>query len=71
MPFHHKAAAPLIRRGHSTAFEAAKIARMAGAKQLIIGHYSKRYTEVDVLVEDARREFDCVVAADEGMVIKL
>ena len=64
-------AAQARERGHSTAFEAAKIARLAGAKQLIIGHYSKRYTEVDVLVEDARREFDCVVAADEGMEIKL
>lgn len=56
-------------RGHSTAAEAGKIAAMAGVKRLIIGHYSKRYADVEVLVEDARREFDEVIAADEGLVI--
>lgn len=58
-------------RGHSTAREAARIARMAGAKKLIIGHYSKRYTDVDILLRQAREEFDCVVAADEMLTIKL
>lgn len=58
-------------RGHSTAAEAGRIAAMCGAKRLIIGHYSKRYDDVEVLVEDARTEFAEVIAADEGMVIKL
>ncbi len=69
--YHSSLAAQARERGHSTAAEAARIARMAGVKRLIIGHYSKRYLETDILVDDARSEFDVVVAADEGMVIEL
>ncbi|MCC8071279.1 MAG: ribonuclease Z [Bacteroidales bacterium] len=58
-------------RGHSTAQQAGIIARMAGVRQLIIGHYSQRYRDVTVLVEEAKREFECVLAADEGMKIDL
>lgn len=58
-------------RGHSTASEAARIARLAGVKKLIIGHYSKRYTDVNLLVDEARREFDVVIPADEGLKIDL
>lgn len=56
-------------RGHSTAAEAARIAKLAGAKRLVIGHYSKRYTDSEVLAEEARKVFANVVAANEGMVI--
>lgn len=59
------------RRGHSTAREAGKIARMAGAKRLIIGHYSNRYTSTELLLRQAREEFENVTAADEGMKIDL
>lgn len=58
-------------RGHSSAAQAARIAAMAGAKRLIIGHYSKRYVEVDELLADARQHFDNVTAADEGLRIDL
>ena len=58
-------------RGHSTAREAGKTARMAGAKQLIIGHYSNRYTDTSLLLREAREEFDNVIAADEGLKIDL
>lgn len=58
-------------RGHSTAAEAARIAAMAGVKQLMIGHYSKRYDDLEVLVADARTEFAEVIAAREGLVVKL
>lgn len=58
-------------RGHSTAAEAARIAAMAGAKELIIGHYSKRYLDVDVLVREAKAVFPNVIAADEGLTIDL
>lgn len=58
-------------RGHSSAAQAARIATMAGAKRLIIGHYSKRYVEVDELLADARQHFDNVTAADEGLRIDL
>ncbi len=58
-------------RGHSTAAEAAEIAKMAGAESLLIGHYSKRYTTPDLLLADARQVFERVTAAEEGMTIKL
>lgn len=58
-------------RGHSTATQAGRIARMAGVKKLVIGHYSKRYTDVEVLAEQARKEFDVVLPANEGLKIDL
>ena len=58
-------------RGHSTARQAGRIARMAGAKHLIIGHYSKRYTDEEPLAAQAREEFPDVIAAREGMTIDL
>ncbi len=58
-------------RGHSTAAEAAEIAKLAGAKRLIIGHYSKRYTDMTSLLAEAKAVFPNTIAADEGMVIDL
>lgn len=58
-------------RGHSTAAEAARIASMANAKNLIIGHYSKRYVDIDILVDEASKEFPNVTAAREGLTIDL
>lgn len=64
-------AASAAERGHSIASEAGKTARMAGVKKLIIGHYSKRYTDVNILVDEAKQEFDCVIPANEGLKIDL
>ncbi|MCI9606973.1 MAG: ribonuclease Z [Muribaculaceae bacterium] len=58
-------------RGHSTARQAAVIAREAGVKSLLIGHYSKRYRDFKVLVDEARTEFEAVTGADEGLKIDL
>lgn len=56
-------------RGHSTASEAAEIARLAGAKRLLIGHYSSRYNDTDELLQQARAVFPDTIAATEGMKI--
>ena len=64
-------AALASQRGHSTAREAARIASMAGVKQLIIGHFSKRYLSEDALLAQAREEFPNVMTANEGMTIDL
>lgn len=64
-------AAQARQRGHSTAAEAGRIARLAGAGRLMIGHYSQRYDDVSVLVDDASTEFPSTIAANEGMVIKV
>lgn len=58
-------------RGHSTAGQAAKIALEAGARQLIIGHYSKSYNDETQHLADARRIFPDTIAANEGMTIEI
>lgn len=58
-------------RGHSTAAQAAEIARLADARALLLGHYSKRYRDTSTLVAEAQAVFPNVTAADEGMTIKL
>ena len=51
--------------GHSTAAQAARIARDAGARRLLITHYSTRYADVTPLVEEARAVFpDTILAQD-------
>ena len=58
-------------RGHSTARQAARIAGMAGAGKLVIGHYSKTVEDPAVLVAEASEEFKNVIAANEGLVLNL
>ena len=53
-------------RGHSTTEDAAKAALRAGVGRLVIGHYSSRYKDENVLVEEARRLFPESYPATEG-----
>ena len=50
---------------HSTAREAAGVALEAGAKKLLIGHFSARYKEAGQLVAEAREVFQNTEAAEE------
>ena len=59
------------KRYHSTALEAATIARDAGVKQLIIGHFSKRYLDETPLLDEARSIFPATRLANEGLVVDL
>ncbi len=43
--------------GHSTALEAARIARKANVGKLILGHFSNRYTDLSVFTDEAREVF--------------
>ena len=52
---------------HSTARDAAEIARLAGASRLIIGHYSARYDELTPLLEEARAIFPETYLAEDGL----
>lgn len=58
-------------RFHSTATEAARIARAAGARLLVLGHYSKSYVSEEEHLRQARAIFPDTIAADEGMRIDI
>ncbi len=50
---------------HSTAREAALVAREAGVKQLLLGHYSSRYEDETVLLKEAQEVFPNSHLTDE------
>ena len=54
---------------HSTAKQAAEIARLAGAKQLMLGHYSSRYNDESILQKEATEVFENTILAKEGLVV--
>lgn len=51
---------------HSTTEQAATIAKMAGARQLMIGHYSSKYDDLQPLLKEAQQVFQNTVLAIEG-----
>ncbi|PCE65012.1 ribonuclease Z [Sediminicola luteus] len=51
---------------HSTAIDAATIAQKAQVSQLILGHYSTRYTNLDHFKAEAETVFDHVHLAEDG-----
>lgn len=64
----HNALDNAIRNHHSTALQAAQIAQKAGAKLLLIGHFSSRYGDLDPLLAEARTVFANTHLAVEGKV---
>lgn len=59
------------RYAHSTASQAAGIAKAAHAKKLLLGHYSARYENEDILLEEAKTVFDNTFLAQEELRITL
>ncbi|MDE6513764.1 MAG: ribonuclease Z [Muribaculaceae bacterium] len=60
------------RYGHSTARQAANIARLAGADTLILGHFSRRYDSEQPLADQAAEVFPGrIILANEGLQIDL
>lgn len=53
---------------HSTARQAAAIAAGAGVGTLLLGHYSARYNDEQVLLEEAKAVFPNSILTQEGMV---
>ncbi|MDB4533343.1 ribonuclease Z [Vicingaceae bacterium] len=51
---------------HSTAKQAAEIATKSGAKRLIIGHFSNRYPDLNIVLQEAKKVFDKTELAEEG-----
>lgn len=58
-------------RGHSTAKEAAMVARDAGAGRLLTGHYSSRYNDDSLFLKEAREIFPNVILNKEGLVTQI
>lgn len=56
---------------HSTARDAAATALKAGAGKLVIGHFSSRYKNPEVLLEQAREIFPETELASEGRIFEV
>lgn len=56
---------------HSTARQAAMVARDAGVGRLLLGHYSSKYNTEDVLLQQAKEVFAESSLTSEGMVVTL
>ena len=54
---------------HSTAEEAAKVARDARVGKLVLGHYSARYEAEDLLLTEAKAIFPNTILGQEGMEV--
>jgi ribonuclease Z len=53
--------------GHSSALQAAQIAAKANVKKLIIGHFSARYTDQNLLLQEAKSIFQNTSLGFDGM----
>jgi ribonuclease Z len=60
-----------IAKYHSTAKQAATIAKLAEVKTLMIGHYSARYKDTNPVIEEAKAVFPNTLGAFEGSTIKI
>ncbi|WP_300565860.1 ribonuclease Z [Flavobacterium sp.] len=56
---------------HSTAKQAARIAKKANCKQLILGHYSTRYDSIQLFKEEAQTIFENTLLGDDGASFEL
>jgi len=59
------------RTGHTTTVQAAAIAREAGIGKLVITHFSSRYPNPQVLLEEVKRDFENVFLASEGETFEI
>ncbi len=56
---------------HTTAAQAAELARSAGAKRLLIGHFSARYEDESVFLQEAQEIFPAAQLAKEMLCVSL
>ena len=56
---------------HSTARQAAQMARDADVKRLLLGHFSSRYKTLDPLLHEAHAIFPTAELATEGLTVSL
>ena len=56
---------------HSTAGQAAMVAKQANAKRLLLGHFSARYADEKTILDDAKKVFNSSVLADEMSIFDI
>lgn len=56
---------------HSTAKQAAEIAKAAEVGKLILGHYSTRYANLNLFLKEAKSVFQNVELAEDGKIFEL
>ena len=54
---------------HSTTIDAATIAKLAEVKHLLIGHFSQRYRDESLLLEESKSVFKNTLIAKQGQTI--
>ncbi len=70
--FGDEEAARAVETGHSTAREAAEVAKAAGVRRLVLTHFSARYSRDAIELErEARSVFPKTVAGKDGMEIEV
>ena len=60
-----------IETNHSTAKEAAELAKNSNVKNLILTHFSARYSDESVLLDEAKQVFESVIAAKDLLEIEI
>jgi ribonuclease Z len=58
-------------RYHTTALQAAYIAKKAGVKKLLLGHFSSKYENLDPFLTEAASVFEAVELALEGVTYRI
>jgi len=53
---------------HSTAKQAAKIAKLASVGKLILGHFSSRYKDLNLFIQEAETVYSSVELAEDGKI---
>lgn len=69
--FSDKDAAFAKKTFHSTAGQAGEMAVLCNAKKLVIGHFSARYKNEEILLNEAKQKFDNTILAKENLCITI
>ncbi|GGI25996.1 ribonuclease Z [Pedobacter mendelii] len=56
---------------HTTALQAGEVAKIVGAKKLLIGHFSSRYKTLQMILEETQSVFENTELAIEGRTFQL
>ncbi|MBL4585616.1 MAG: hypothetical protein JKX84_00955, partial [Flavobacteriales bacterium] len=69
--YDHSPSEKALARFHSTSIQAAEVATKAKAKQLVIGHFSSRYRNSELLLSEAQSVFPNTISAEDGLTIQI